>query len=104
MSCSSARAPQISHDAVQVAPVRVGDAPRSNDYMQPKNAVARLKVFVGHIGDTWVHAIHRQEYFHSMTRNEELAHALRDTYAAHVHNAVTDMFVMDLIREIGAIV
>jgi hypothetical protein len=72
--------------------------------MQPKNAVAILKVIVGHIGDTWVHAIPRQEYFHSMTRNEELAHALRDTYAAHVHNAVTDMFVMDLIREIGAIV
>jgi hypothetical protein len=39
-----------------------------------------------------------------MTRSAELAEALLNTYAAHVHNAVTDTFVIDLIREVGALV
>lgn len=35
-------------------------------------------------------------------RNEALREALSQTFAAHVHNNIQDMFVGDLIREIGA--
>jgi hypothetical protein len=64
----------------------------------------RLKTIVEHIGDQWVAVLHRQAYFHAMTRNPALAEALSGTYAAHVHNTITDIFVIDLIREIGALV
>ena len=64
----------------------------------------RLKAIVEHIGDQWAAVLHRQTYFHAMTRNAELAEALSSTYAAHVHNTITDTFVIDLIREIGALV
>jgi len=67
-------------------------------------AEAGLKAIVEHIGDQWAAVLHRQTYFHAMTRNAELAEALSSTYAAHVHNTITDTFVIDLIREIGALV
>ncbi|MGH8327239.1 MAG: hypothetical protein ACRET2_10795, partial [Steroidobacteraceae bacterium] len=51
----------------------------------------------------WGTVLHRQAYFHAMTRSTELADGLQGTYAAHVHNTVTDTFVIDLLREIGAL-
>jgi len=70
----------------------------------PVEKLARLKTIVTHIADQWGTVLHRQTYFHAMTRSTELADALQSTYAAHVHNTVTDTFVIDLIREIGALV
>jgi hypothetical protein len=70
----------------------------------PAGTLTRLKAIVEHIGNQWTVVLHRQIYFHAMTRSAELAEALRSTYAAHVHNAITDTFVIDLIREIGALV
>ncbi len=66
--------------------------------------LARLKAIVTHVGDQWGTVLHRQAYFHAMTRSTELADGLQGTYAAHVHNTVTDTFVIDLLREIGALV
>jgi hypothetical protein len=40
----------------------------------------RLKAIVEHIGDQWAAVLHRQTYFHAMTRNAELAEALSSTY------------------------
>jgi hypothetical protein len=70
----------------------------------PVDKLARLKTIVEHLGNQWTAVIYRQTYFHTMTRSSELGSALNSTYAAHVHNAIVDTFVIDLIREIGALV
>jgi AbiU2 len=72
--------------------------------LSPAEKLARLKAIVEHVGDQWTAVLHRQTYFHAMTRSAELAEALHGTYAAHVHNTIMDTFVIDLIREIGALV
>src|ERR1700686_3044582 len=68
----------------------------------PGDILAQLKTIVKHLGYRWPATLHRQTYFHAMTRSEELADALRDTYAAYVHNTISATLVVDLIREIGA--
>ena len=40
----------------------------------------------------------------ALGQSEALRDALAQTYAAHVHNAVQDVFVSDLIREIDVLV
>jgi hypothetical protein len=72
--------------------------------LSPAEALARLKTIVKHLEDLWPALLHRQTYFHALTRSAELAEALTNTYAAHTHNTISDMFVIDLIREIGALV
>jgi hypothetical protein len=39
-----------------------------------------------------------------MGRRDDLRDGLANTYAAHVHNAIQDVVLLDLIREIGALV
>lgn len=70
----------------------------------PAEKLTRLKTIADHISAQWTAVLHRQTYFHAMTRSAELSESLQSTYAAHVHNTVTDMFVIDLVREIGALV
>ena len=40
----------------------------------------------------------------SLGRREDIHSALRETYAAHITNMLQDVLVLDLLREIGALV
>jgi hypothetical protein len=48
--------------------------------------------------------LQRQLYVQAMGRSEELRKALEQTYAAHVHNTLQGVLVVDLIREVGALI
>jgi|HubBroStandDraft_1064217.scaffolds.fasta_scaffold289336_1 hypothetical protein len=64
----------------------------------------RLKVIVKHLGDTWPHLLQRQACLQSLGRREDLHAALADSYVAHITNMLQDVLVIDLLREIGALV
>jgi hypothetical protein len=64
----------------------------------------RLKLIVKHLGDTWPHVLRRQICLQALGRREDLHAALSRTYAAHVTNMLQDVLVIDLLREIGALV
>jgi hypothetical protein len=80
----------------------------SKGIKQPKlsagDRLARLKTSVQHVGDAWALVLHRRTYMQSMGRREDLRDALNHTHAAHVHNTLRDVLLLDLIREIGALV
>lgn len=64
----------------------------------------RLKVIVKHLGDTWPHVLRRQLCLQTLGCHEDLHAALSQTYAAHVTNMLQDVLVIDLLRELGALV
>jgi len=66
--------------------------------------LSRLKVIVKHLGDLWPAVLHRRTYARAMGSRADLRDCLEHTYAAHVHNALQDVLLIDLIREIGALV
>jgi hypothetical protein len=72
--------------------------------MTPAQHLVRLKTVVEHISDTWTQVLRRRAYMQALGRSRELHDALARTYAAHVHNAVQDVLINDLIREMGALI
>src|ERR1017187_6524261 len=70
----------------------------------PAQRLERLKVVVKHLSNTWPHVLQRQSCMQSLGRREDVHSALRDTYAAHITNMLQDVLVLDLLREIGALV
>jgi hypothetical protein len=70
----------------------------------PAQRLERLKVVVKHLSDTWPHVLQRQSCMQSLGRREDVHSALRETYAAHITNMLQDVLVLDLLREIGALV
>ncbi len=67
------------------------------------NAAGKLKRVKTIVEDQWVAVLHRQAYFHAMTRDPALAEALSGNYAAHVHNTIADIFVIALICEMDGL-
>lgn len=70
----------------------------------PAQRLERLKTVVKHLSDTWPHVLQRQLCMQALGRREDLHEALTSTYVAHVTNMLQDVLVMDLLREIGALV
>jgi len=70
----------------------------------PAQRLERLKLIVKHLGDTWPHVLRRQLCLQALGRRDDLNAALSQTYAAHVTNMLQDVLVIDLLREIGALV
>lgn len=70
----------------------------------PPENLARLKVVVTYLGDLWPLVLHRRTYMQALGENEALRESLEQTYAAHVHNALQDVLLLDLFRELGALV
>jgi hypothetical protein len=71
---------------------------------RPKPELAQLKAVVRYLSDAWPTVLHRRIYARGMGRHEELREGLDKTYAGHVHHTLQDVFLIDLIREIGALV
>jgi AbiU2 len=70
----------------------------------PAERLERLKVIVKHLADIWPHLQRRQLCMQSLGRRDDLRDALAQTYASHITDALQDVLVMDLMREIGALV
>lgn len=71
---------------------------------QPAEAIARVRTIVKHLGDMWPIVLRRRTYMLAMGQREDLRDGLAQTYAAHVQNDLQDVLLIDLIREIGALV
>src|ERR1700676_3403476 len=76
----------------------------SSKVEQPAETLARIRTIVKHLGDMWPIVLRRRTYMLEMGRREDLRDGLEQTYAAHVQNALQDVLLIDLIREIGALV
>jgi hypothetical protein len=70
----------------------------------PAQRLERLKLIAQHLYDTWPHLLRRQLTMQSLGRSEALHRALEQTYTAHITNTLQDMLVIDLLRELGALV
>jgi hypothetical protein len=66
--------------------------------------LTRLKAIVTHLVDDWSSVLRQRQYLQTIGNNEALVDALENTYAAHVHNTVGVVFVVDLIRCVGALI
>lgn len=64
----------------------------------------RLKVIVQHLSDTWPDLLQRQRTLQALGGNKGLYDALGKSYAAHITNTLQGVLVIDLLREIGALV
>jgi AbiU2 len=64
----------------------------------------RLKKIVEHLNHTWSDVLHRQLCMQALGRREDLHKALEHTYAANITNMLQHVLVMDLLREIGALI
>lgn len=72
--------------------------------LSPARRLARLKTVVKQLSDLWPDVLHRQLCLQALGRSTELHEALRQTYAAHVTNMLQNVLVVDLIREVGALI
>jgi hypothetical protein len=79
-------------------------APTAPTPPTPAQRLERLKVIVEHLYDTWLHLLRRQLTMQSLGRNEDLHEALEQTYVTHITNTLQDVLVIDLLRELGALV
>lgn len=77
---------------------------RKKSKASPVTELARLKVAVKHIGDRWPSALGRHACLREFGTNAQLHKLLSPSYAAHVHNMLEEVLLVDLIREIGACV
>ena len=66
--------------------------------------LAGLKVIVKHLGDMWPAVLHRRAYMLALAQGGELRAGLDQTYAANVHSAIQQVLLIDLLRELGALV
>jgi AbiU2 len=66
--------------------------------------LARLKTIVRHLSDTWPSVLQRQLCMQTLGRHEDLHAALAQTCAAHITNTLQNVLLLDLLREIGALV
>jgi hypothetical protein len=78
--------------------------PDNQPGLSPPEQLARTKQIVAHFMDTWPVVLRRQTLLQKMGRSDDLRQALQQTHAAHIHNMMQDVLVIDLIREIGALV
>lgn len=78
--------------------------PPEDIQLNAANQLVRLKQIVKHLASTWPLVLRRLTIMKSMGRNDELRGALKGTYAAHVHNTIQDVLIIDLIREIAALI
>jgi hypothetical protein len=72
--------------------------------LSPARRLARLKTVVKQLNDLWPDVLQRQLCLQALGGSAELHEALRQTYAAHVTNMLQNVLVIDLIRELGALV
>jgi hypothetical protein len=72
--------------------------------LSPADRLGRLKTSVKHIGNLWVLVLHRRTYLRAFGRSQSLGEVINNTYAANVHNTLQDVLLLDLIREIGALI
>jgi hypothetical protein len=70
----------------------------------PQQLYDGLRATVDEIGRAWIVVLQRHEYMLEMGRNDALRDALQESYAAHVHNSIQDVFLLDQFRELGALV
>ena len=70
----------------------------------PAQRLKRLKVIVKQLSDLWPDVLQRQALLQALGRRPDLHEALRHTYAAHISNMVQNVLVLDLMRELGALV
>lgn len=59
-------------------------------------------MIVQHLVDSWPAVLRQRQYIQTLSGNPDLVAALKDTYAAHVHNALGAVLVMDVFRAVGA--
>jgi AbiU2 len=72
--------------------------------LAPAQRLERLKLIVKHLSDTWPHVLQRQLCMQSLGRREDLHAGLSQTCTAHITNMLQDVLVIDLLRELGALV
>lgn len=70
----------------------------------PAQRLDRLKVIVQHLSDTWPDLLQRQLTLQALGGNKSLYDALDKSYVAHITNTLQGVLVIDLLREIGALV
>jgi hypothetical protein len=59
---------------------------------------------VQHLYDTWPDLLRRQLTMQALGRSEDLHRALEQTYTAQITNTLQNVLVIDLLRELGALV
>lgn len=67
----------------------------------PVKGLTYLKVIVRHQLNTWPAVVQRRDYLRAMSQSESLREAVRQTYGAHVHNALHAVLSFDLVRRSG---
>jgi hypothetical protein len=70
----------------------------------PAERLAKLKEVVRHLADMWMVVLQRLTYLQMLTSSDELWTALNQTRAAHVHNAIQDVLLGDLILQLAALI
>lgn len=75
---------------------------RKNAVLSVAKRLKRLKAAVKHLGDRWPIALGRHACLREFGTNSELHKLLSPSYAAHVHNMLEEVLLIDLVREIGA--
>lgn len=85
-------------------PIDAARDPMPEPKEQPTKGLAHLKVTVQHVLNTWPAVLQRQLYLQAMNGSRALREALALTHAAHVHNALQAVLVVDLVREVGVLV
>lgn len=72
--------------------------------MTPADRLSRLRVAVKHLEDMWAIVLQRLTYLKAINESDELHEVLNQTRVAHVHNALHDVLLGDLLLQIGALV
>lgn len=72
--------------------------------LTPADRLARLKQVASHLMDRWPGVLKRRIYMQRLGQDETLREAFTLSYAAHVHNALQDVLLSDLIVQITALV
>jgi AbiU2 len=70
----------------------------------PASMAERVKGIVRHLVDNWAALLRQRQFIQTLSSSEALIAALKDTYAAHVHNAIGVVMVTDLFRVVGALI
>jgi hypothetical protein len=64
----------------------------------------KLCGIVDHVWDKWDDAVRRWTIYRCLGKSSELVKALTPSYSAHVHNTILNLFMIDSLREIGAVI
>lgn len=66
--------------------------------------VGRVRTIVSHLVGSWCAVLRQLQYIETIGDTQPLVAALENTWAAHVHNALGAVLIMDLIRAAGAVI